>query len=321
MIISRGEFRRGFTLVELLVVIAIVAILIALILPAVQAARESARRSKCVNNLKQLGVAMACHSGAHQRYPSNGWGHLWIGHPDRGTGLKQPGGWIYNLLAYVEQPGLRETGEGVTGNQQRRELARLAQTPLALMVCPSRPAPMLGLAEPNWKPRNADWVERVAKSDYAINGGDVFFKANVWEGPDTLEQGDANLYPWVDPGLPTGVCFQHSRVTPAMVIDGLSQTYLIGEKYVSQPNYGTYQDEGYNESMYQGSSLDLSRWVIEAPLRDGLEVEDQRFGSAHPGGFLVVLCDGSVRFVSYQVNPEVHRRLGNRRDGEVVTSG
>ena len=228
--------KNGFTLVELLVVIAIIGILIALLLPAVQAARESGRRTMCKHNLKQLGTAMENHLAVHHRYPSNGWGHLWIGDPDRGTGKEQPAGWIYNLLPYLEQTQLRETGQGFAPSAQRAELSKLMRVPLAVFACPSRPAPTLSPAAPFWLPRNAEWVADVAKNDYAVNGGDFFSEDSVWEGPPTLADGDADRYAWSDPSRLTGVCFQRSEIRPAAILDGLSQTYLIGEKHVSRGN-------------------------------------------------------------------------------------
>src|SRR5450756_1612071 len=92
--------QAGFTLVELLVVMSIISVLIGLLLPAVQAAREAARRTQCINNLHQIGLAVLQHEVATRHFPTGGWGSLWLGDPDRGTDEKQPGGWIYNILPY-----------------------------------------------------------------------------------------------------------------------------------------------------------------------------------------------------------------------------
>jgi prepilin-type N-terminal cleavage/methylation domain-containing protein len=316
---SSGIVRRaGFTLLELLVVISIIALLLALLLPAVQAARESGRRAQCSSQLHQFAVAMESHVGIHRRYPTNGWGHLWIGHPDRGTDREQPGGWIYNLLPYVELGYLREAGQGLPPAAQRQELTNLVQVRIPIFTCPSRGAPLLSPAAAKWVPRNADWIREIAKSDYAVNGGDYFIESSVWEGPLTLEQGDTGQYPWTDQSLLTGVCFQRSEIRPAMILDGLSQTYLLGEKYVSRRNYDTADDEGYNESMYHGSSIDLTRWVQQTPRLDADEIDYCRFGSPHPSGCHFLTCDGAVRLIGYHIDAEVHRRLGHRADGQTI---
>src|SRR6185436_17064943 len=105
--------RRGFTLVELLVVIAIIGILIALLLPAVQAAREAARVAQCKNNLRQSGLAAQSHLAAYKTFPTGGWGWSWVGDADRGNGINQPGGWVYNVLPFIEGGSIRNLGKGM----------------------------------------------------------------------------------------------------------------------------------------------------------------------------------------------------------------
>src|SRR5262249_35818591 len=108
----------GFTLIELLVVIAIIAVLVGLLLPAVQRVREAANRTRCANNLKQMGLAALNHESTYKRFPGGGWGERWVGEPDRGTGNSQPGGWVYQLLSFVEQENLRSWGAGLPRDQQ-----------------------------------------------------------------------------------------------------------------------------------------------------------------------------------------------------------
>jgi prepilin-type N-terminal cleavage/methylation domain-containing protein len=139
--IGRGNARRsGFTLVELLVVCAVIGILLGMMLPAVQAAREAARRTQCINHLKQQGLA--CHNlhDAHKHLPHGGWGWAWVGDADRGYGLKQPGGQFYQILPYMEQQALYQIGAGETQSQKRRTHAVRAGIPLATYYCPTRRA-------------------------------------------------------------------------------------------------------------------------------------------------------------------------------------
>ncbi len=125
---------------------------------------------------------------------------------------------------------------------------------------------------------------------------------------------------------PTGIMFLLSMVRAAHVKDGMSNTYLAGEKYLAPDNYLNGQDSGDNESMYVGDNPDITRYTGWAstnssgswlpPQQDTPGyVVDYMFGSAHSGTFNVVFCDGSVKPISYSIDPETHRRLGNRADG------
>ena len=169
----------AFTLVEILVVISLIGVLVALLLPGVQAARESARRSSCSNNMKQIGLAVKLHTDSHRIFPTGGWGADWVGDPDKGYGPKQPGGWIYNVLPYVEEANLRDRGKGQPDNAKRTILSEVMQTPIEVFNCPSW---RLARAYPYTGPptlKNAQPPERVAKSDYAINRLLSFQKSEV----------------------------------------------------------------------------------------------------------------------------------------------
>ena len=308
---NRERTDRGFTLVELMVVVTIIGILMGLMLPAVQAARESARRTQCQNNLKQLGLAAQSHHVALRQFPTGGWGCLWVGDPDRGYGPKQPGGWVYNVLPYIEQTALRNLGAHTSGADKMAALTQVVQTPLAILNCPTRRRASLYPYDMTQPPRNYNNVPLVAKTDYAINGGD--WTCPGGPGPETLQEGDEPDYPWQDTSAATGICYLRSTVKIDDVTDGASNTYCIGEKYCIRDKF----DDGDDQGMYVGYDLDTTRWTEpdNPPLADGDTYAPRRFGSAHPGGLNFAFVDGSVHLIRYDIDPEVHRRLGNRRDG------
>jgi prepilin-type N-terminal cleavage/methylation domain-containing protein/prepilin-type processing-associated H-X9-DG protein len=318
--------RVGFTLVELLVVIAIIAILIALLIPAVQKVREASNLTTCQNNLKQMGLgAMNIHEIA-KAYPSGGWGWDWIGVPSKGTGPNQPGGWVYNLLAFVEQEAVRKLGHGKTGMDFQNDMKILIGTPIPMFNCPTRRS---GLFPYTWSTSgynyfsgqdnnvkvtiNDPYESMMARTDYAGNAGD--------QPSDQNSGGDGDSLTGPPPTLSgcTGIIYQASNVRISDVTRGTSNTFLIGERYLNPLDYFTGKDGGDNEAMYVGYDNDTNRETSVKPMRDtpGLG-NDQMFGSAHRGGLNMLMCDGSVHFISYDITLRNWQPMGNRSSTDVV---
>ena len=142
----------------------------------------------------------------------------------------------------------------------------------------------------------------VAYSDYAINSGPTHVRT-----------------PW--DASPDGVSHSRSMVRIASIHDGTSNTYLVGEKYLNSDSYYNGYDAAGDISPYEGHDWDICRWTHPSfyPRQDraGLE-KPQSFGSAHAGNMNMSFCDGAVRSISYSIDPEIHRRLGDRDDAEVI---
>jgi prepilin-type N-terminal cleavage/methylation domain-containing protein/prepilin-type processing-associated H-X9-DG protein len=321
---------RGFTLVELLVVITIIGILIALLLPAVQAAREAARKAQCANHLKQLALGGLGHEQAQGFLPTGGWAWWWMGDPDRGFDRRQPGGWCYNLLPYIEQSALHEIGAGMSAANKKAALVSVAQTPLAALYCPSRREPIL---YPNtYTMCNVNPVSDASRTDYAANGGTV---GPTWWNPPWPSSGDPSFadvagFAWPDMSASTGVFFPTSMLRMADITDGASNTYLLGEKYLHADHYLDGEEGTDNNLAYEGYDWDDVRWGLwngstktySPPLQDTPGYSDYiDFGSAHAGSLNMSLCDGSVRPVSYSVDTTVHGHLCDRHDGVPIDAG
>jgi prepilin-type N-terminal cleavage/methylation domain-containing protein/prepilin-type processing-associated H-X9-DG protein len=381
---TRGQLRRGFTLVELLVVITIIGILIALLLPAVQAAREAARKIQCSNNLKQLALGMLQHEQANGKFPSGGWTDGWVGDATRGFGLRQPGSWVYSILPYVDEVPLFQMSASDPVSQQLMWQGKpdttgaknLIATPLSFMSCPTR-RPALSYPQLCFflNPPGPDRAPMCAKGDYAANSGDMMLGTSIRlcsdNGPISLAQGDqwtakpgpAQWAADVPPkdlvstgkGMPlawgptpyNGIVFQRSEVTIAMIKDGTTNTYLVGEKYCCPNFYTANSDDFDSESPYNGDDDDNERTGWGAPIQDTVDYYPltantiSLFGSAHDSSLNMAFCDGSVHQISYSIDshvpgaprpadgqgyaygkaqptddpPGVHQRLANRLDG------
>ena len=337
---SKRRDVRGFTLVELLVVITIIGILIALLLPAVQAAREAARKSQCSNNLKQLALAACNHETSHGYYPAGGWGsnlpknYDLIGNPEYGSDWRQPSGWIYNLLPYMEAQAIHDIELGKTGAAKIDAADQLVATTFSFVNCPTRRASTVLI--------NANTSERQAQTDYAGNGGELFWgfvpsgsgsNSSSMTGPADYVTGTETpgRAGWIDAiQRSNGVFYGTSQTTVADITDGTSNTYLMGEKYLNSNNYATNTDAGDDQNMYTGYQDDVIRWTGPGNDASYAPQQDQAadvpkgtmiFGSAHSNGFNVAMCDASVRTVAYTIDLETHRRLGNRHDGLPVDPG
>ncbi len=348
---SERSIRAGFTLVELLVVIAIIGILVALLLPAIQAAREAARRNQCTNNLKQLSLGALNHESTFKMFPSSGLGYKWVGDPNFGHGRKQPGGWIFNTLPFIEEQQIHDMGMGVgtssTDPARKKVFAQRAEMTIKTLNCPSRRGggpyvKWVSKTDPTTQPvgwGNSDDTTQNARSDYAGNIGDG--DEATFPGGTSPESTDAATWETITVPLAyknfsvgaTGVFTYWSWNRIKSITDGLSKTYCIGEKYMRFDAYENGTDGGDDQSLYCGMDRDNLRWGRSKhtsppypapqgenlPYKDGPDDHDGSFGGPHAGVVLMGMCDGSVHGISFDIDPVMHGRLANRKDGEPVT--
>ncbi len=295
---------RGFTLVELLVVITIIGILIALLLPAVQAAREAARRLQCTNNLKQMGVAVHNCIELTGHFPAGGCdsGTYLIGDSSLGMGGSQTGGWLYNILPFMEQNDLYHLGDNGDSAGTKRRL----QTPMSWAICPSRRGAILypnNLSRSYGTTTTASMVyaDTLARSDYA-----------ACEGIDSFTQQQTKG---------DGVVFMASALPVAEVSDGLSNTYFAGEKSMPSNHYLDGVPGGDDDTMWAGNNIDSLRgtykdFAFQADMEDYFN--EFAFGGPHLTGCHMLFCDGSVQQISYSIASDVYQNLGNRHDGKTI---
>ena len=306
--------RRGFTLIELLVVIAIIAILIALLLPAVQQAREAARRTQCKNHLKQLGLAL---HGYHDSFRC-----LPFGQEDSTKSYSA----LSQLLPYLDQAPLYNL---INFSLPHNDAVNLVPrtTELSVFRCPSDPAaPLSG------------------------QGGSINYMANKGTGVIWLAPTGANA------GFPaqTGVMFFQSAVRLGDITDGTSNTCAFAERLLTDGNNGISSPRSDvffsplapttpDEAVSMCAAIDVTNLANQFPLFMGapwlhgqhaylhIDTPNTRScgfftvnranmppSSQHTGGVHVLLCDGSVRFISENIDRPIWRALGSRAGGEVI---
>jgi prepilin-type processing-associated H-X9-DG protein len=165
-------------------------------------------------------------------------------------------------------------------------------------------------------------------TDYACNSGTVGL--NAWQAPSPASPGgDPSFFDSLSPKPATpacdGVIGCLSTFSMGSITDGASNTYLVGEKYLNPDHYLDGVEGTDNNCCYGGEDWDWHRWCIvtknvpSSPAQDTPGLDDYvDFGSAHPSGFNIAFCDGSVHSISFFIDPTTHQHLCCRNDGAVI---
>ncbi|HUY90204.1 MAG TPA: DUF1559 domain-containing protein [Pirellulales bacterium] len=312
--------RRGFTLVELLVVIAIIGILIALLLPAVQAAREASRRSQCINNLKQLGIALQNYHDIHHKFAQCYFGPTANGPPNTGRS------WMFAILPFVEQANLQAVssyylplGAGTTpGAAGFTVNTQVSLTVIPAFLCPSDTNQgVMGSRSDGAGTRAVTNYKGCCGSNWAW--GDpvcryTFPKGGFWPGnANGLDRGNgifmrnwSNLQAWV-----------------AMrdVEDGTSNTFLVGE---AVPAWSAWTWWWYSNGSTATCGIPLNYSSLAITTSGGTKTletqlwdwhDNYSFFSRHSGsGANFVFADGHTTFINDDIDLLTYRYLANRGD-------
>jgi hypothetical protein len=225
--------------------------------------------------VRQLANACQQHLEAQGHFPTGGWGQEWGGDADAGFGSKQPGGWHYSLLPYIDQNALRNDGQGQNDAGKRAAAKRLYETHVTSFVCPTR-----GVSSPvavgSFSYLNIDAPTVAGRSDYAANGGDVVSAAMVdHPGSASTTEQDVLAMPGSAAGSvaggdrATGVVFRGSVMRAAHLRDGLSNVYLLGERFIPRNHAFTSSATGNRHSWLVGFDDDSIRFTAALPSGDG----------------------------------------------------
>ncbi len=307
----RERFRGGFTLIELLVVVAILAVLIALLFPAVQAAREAAHRAQCLNNLKQIGIAMNAYHDAVGAFPM---GYLARARYRNGATDTAPGwSWASMILPQIEQAALFAATNTISTVSAPANSTAIA-TILPGLICPS------DLTEGAFPVLDASGnrLAIAAPASYAVCVG-----GNESDTATGIH----------NDGLGTGIFYRNSGVGIAGITDGTSQTFAAGER-----------SQNLSRATWTGAVTHSAVPLVALQAEAGLDPEGSgalviahtgeghgpnspsglahgdQFWSLHPGGANFLFADGSVHFIKAMINFPIFQAMATRAGGEVVSA-
>ncbi len=355
MFLSRSTSARrqhsatAFTLVELLVVIAIIGVLVALLLPAAQAAREAARRTQCINNLRQIGLGCLNFESSGGAFPTAG-GSVseFLDAASQAGPLYgyEYASWMFQILPFIEEQVLQDLrrGDGA-GNIGFTDTA-LAETAVSVFNCPSRSGRFGVLGADVF--RFGDYAGVMASHC------DPGWPGFAWSGNDSPRSsslGDEEKLVWTGiisrgghTNLSTGQVWKFGRVGPRKIKDGLSNTIMVAEKAVAAKNYTIprnvpfqfWEIRGYYSGadwptmrIFGARTQETSPFETVPVLGDSeqrpgdfnmagaLKVE-KGFGSAHRGIFMAVFGDASTRAIPFGTDLRLLDQFGKRADGSVA---
>ena len=301
----RIDTNRGFTLVELLVVIAIIAILIALLLPAVQAARDAARRTQNSNNLKQIELALQSYEDIWGAYPVL-----------RFEGNAYSVSWSFRLLPYLEQQAMFDS------HNHRRPAydpvnSPSMRSPVSVFVNPMRRVPV---ADRPFDNNGGKPLVRTggAAGDYAGNRG-----APISQG------GGQGVPPWskFDPTI-HGPLLDRIPVRMVAVSDGTSLTFAVGDRWIPLSGHGT---KGSGESQDTTFYSDTAFFAADSPYLIGRGIEGgfpvgqldpsgDKFGAPYGSLTAFTFFDGHVTWLSHSMSLTVYQSLSIIGDGHTISA-
>jgi prepilin-type N-terminal cleavage/methylation domain-containing protein len=316
---------KGFTLIELLVVIAIIAVLIALLLPAVQQAREAARRTQCKNNLKQYGLGIHNYHDTYGFFPP---GHsTWDGAPQIG--------WQVRILPFVDQAPLFNQVNmalGYAPNTTLPDGSTIKSKKLAMYMCPTDASSKLTNL-PNGGEAQASYGGNMGsqQTPSASSSCQQFMAIGGTSGVYNYENpgGQAGHGNTADPSQISGIFSRFGMtIRMANISDGTSNVFFVGEILSDCNDHnGGWWDRNQGGNAHSSTSVPLNDMTtcpnskkISNPACTNPNNWNYSWGfrSSHTGGGHFLMGDGTVRFISENIDYMTYQKLGGRRDGQPV---